>query len=352
MARAIYYPKANRTAQWYGGNYRGSDITPNVMVWHTTEVHGWPSYGRGASMPHLTYDPVKHQWRQHMRLDRSARALRNASGGVETNTLNACQVEIVAYSDEGLALSRGAGAYRVSRLDARALRDLGDFSKFMFDEWGLKLDIDPGWLYSNFNAPPMSFSQWRNFYGHTGHNRVPENTHWDPGKLDIKTIIANAKGQEDDDVRPSEWNKADKKAVADAVWNTDGVIKAPSGYGGTNKYWMGSSVVRSAQMYARRTFKLVNAPIDLGGGRTRRPRWLWKWAYQHSGDVKELIEAQKPLLEAAAEGRAMSADEVQQVATASAAAVPKGIAEDVMDEFEARLSRDDEPLEPDAEGEE
>lgn len=205
MARALYYPPASQTAQWFNDNYSGSPITPNVLVWHTTETGGWPGYGGGASAPTLTYNPESRQWRQHFRLDRSARALRNLAGGVETNTLNACQVEIVAYSDETLARSRGH--LPVSKLSKANLADLGDFARFIFDEWGLRLDIDPGWVRSNYRNPRrMSGSQWRGFHGHTGHNRVPENTHWDPAALDIDTIIAHARGgaELEDDMTPQE----------------------------------------------------------------------------------------------------------------------------------------------------
>lgn len=189
---AILYSSATRT-QWFANAYPGTSITPNCVAWHTTETGGWPSYGGGASAPHFTYNPAVREMRQHFPVNRSARALRNLSGGVETNTLNVVQIEIVAYSDEVLAAHRGHRA--VSHLRPEHLADLGDWARWLHDEWGIRLDIDPGWVTSNYTNPKrMSFSQWRGFYGHTGHNRVPENTHWDPARLDIWSIIANAEG--------------------------------------------------------------------------------------------------------------------------------------------------------------
>lgn len=192
MAKALYYPPANRTAQWFGDDYTGSLIDPDKVVWHTTETGGWPGYGGGASAPTLTYHAEVHDWRQHFPANRSSRALRNESGGVQTNTEDALQVEIIAYSDERLAAQRGHLA--VSDLDSQALDDLADFAEWAHREWGVPLKVDPGWVRSNYQAEHgMSFTAWRAFAGHTGHNRVPENTHWDPARLDIDEIMRRAR---------------------------------------------------------------------------------------------------------------------------------------------------------------
>lgn len=192
MARAIYYPPANRTVQWFQSRYQGVTINPDKVVWHTTETRGWPGYGGGASAPHLTYDASDHQWRQHFRADRSARALRNPAGGVETNTDDCLQVEIIAYSDE--ALGRAWGGLPVSELDDRALRELGDFARWANDEWGVPLTLADDWRPVAAGSLRFSYSEWRSFTGHCGHIHVPENTHWDPGRLDVWTIIDYAKG--------------------------------------------------------------------------------------------------------------------------------------------------------------
>ncbi|WP_116949205.1 hypothetical protein [Jiangella endophytica] len=149
MANALYYPRANRTAQWFGNAYTGSLVDPDKVVWHTTETGGWPGYGGGASAPTLTYHALIHQWRQHFPCNRSSRALRNEPGGVETNTEDALQVEIIAYSDERLAEQRGH--LPVSELDSEAIDDLADFAEWANREWSVPLRADVGWLYSDFN---------------------------------------------------------------------------------------------------------------------------------------------------------------------------------------------------------
>lgn len=185
----IYYPKA--TLKLYSSRYPGARINPDKCIWHTTETGGLPGYNKGASAPHNTYDAVNYRMYQHFSLDRSARALRNEAGGVETNTDDAVQIEIVAYSDERLARSRGH--LPVSGLNSRNIDELAAYAEFLEEELGVPLVIDDGWLFTKFNNPPMTYAEWRAFKGHAGHNRVPENTHWDPGPFDIEDVIHRAK---------------------------------------------------------------------------------------------------------------------------------------------------------------
>jgi len=229
MANALFYPPANRTAQWFGDDFTGSLIDPDKVVWHSTETGSWPGYGGGASAPHLTYHALIHDWRQHYACNRSSRALRNAAGGVETNTDDALQVELIAYSDERLAAQRGH--LPISELDSQALDDLGEFAEWAYRELGVPLKVDPGWVRRDYQAEHgMSAAAWRAFAGHTGHNRVPENTHWDPARLDIDEIVRRARGAnttEDDDMpTPAEYAAAvwdHSKALtrtAAAVWSS------------------------------------------------------------------------------------------------------------------------------------
>ena len=195
---ATVYPKANRTAQWFGDTYPGADMGGvDKVLLHTTETGGWPGYGGGASAPHLTYDPRKHEWRQHFRLDRSARALRDPSGTVvRENRDRVVQVEIVCSSDRSFA--RRYGYPHVTQLDERALRDLGEFIAFMHAEWGVPLRAAARWLpypdsYGNSPAR-MSGPEYDAFRGVLGHQHASGNAHGDPGDLDVTRIMAYARG--------------------------------------------------------------------------------------------------------------------------------------------------------------
>jgi hypothetical protein len=97
------YAKADTKAQWFADNYPGSRIYPNCGVLHTTEGNDWPGYDGGAVAPTYTSKPLISEkrlvWRAHFPDEMSARALVNAAGGVETNTANALQVELVGTCD-------------------------------------------------------------------------------------------------------------------------------------------------------------------------------------------------------------------------------------------------------------
>lgn len=182
---ATRYPKAT----WKGdGNSGGSFIgKPWRVVLHTTETEGMPGYGGGASAPHLTYDPRSHRWYQHTSLGVAARALRNPSGGVQTNRANAIQVEIICYSAKSVADQDPADRDWVAELDDQAIADLQAFIKWCGTEFGVK-NVWPGkqaYSYAQANASGfrMSGTAWYAFNGVCAHQHVPENTHWDTGAL-------------------------------------------------------------------------------------------------------------------------------------------------------------------------
>lgn len=196
MPGAATYPKANQRVQNFAGRYGGSRITPNVTVLHTTETGTWPSYSGGATAPTLTARPDRGkrrlQWRQHFPLTMSARALRNESGGVETNTLNAVQVELVGTCSKEYR-DRYGYFYWPDAPDW-ALRELAEFLAWLHGEWpAMKLEAAPRWVPypDSYGAGGQRFSmsEWRNFYGVCGHQHVPENVHGDPGDIDARRLM-------------------------------------------------------------------------------------------------------------------------------------------------------------------
>lgn len=245
------YPGAS-IAYWYQNKYGGDSMESNVIVWHTTEGTSLPSYSGGAEAPNFTAKPdftaKRLVWYQHFDFDVSSRALVNAAGGVETNTLNVCQVEIVGTSDPATHTKWGSSAHLYTpELPDWAIRDLAAFAKWAHDNHGVPLTSGvtfkayPG-SYGTSNGVRMSASTWTTYTGHCGHQHVPENLHGDPGLLPMAAILAVAKGgtiQEDNVALTTD----DINKVADAVFkkllNTDDVLTAPtdaSDYA-TNKFW-------------------------------------------------------------------------------------------------------------------
>lgn len=201
------YHKADCKVQWFQDDYPGAVMQPNCTCIHTTEGTSWPSYSGGAVAPNYTAHPnmraKRLDWRAHFPDERSARALENDAGGVETNTLNIVQVELVGTCDPKHRHSWGgakAGEDYIYWPDAPdwALQEVADFLRDQHKRHGLKLRAP-----KKFKAYPSSYGangvrmsqrQWRNFYGVCGHQHVPENVHGDPGDIDIDTILSFAKG--------------------------------------------------------------------------------------------------------------------------------------------------------------
>ena len=220
MTGPLFYPPADRTTQWFYGSYPGVEM-PRIrkVLLHSTEGGGWPAYDGGSKAPQLTYDPRKHQWRQHFPLNRSARALMDPEGTpVRENRDEVVQVEIVAYADAGAA--RAAGGVYVADLDAQAVAELGAFIAWMHRGWEVPLVKAPVWLaypasYGANTSARMTSAEYDSFAGVLGHMHASGNLHGDPGSIPINSIMAAAIGTGDNVAEFTEAEKAKLLWLAD-----------------------------------------------------------------------------------------------------------------------------------------
>lgn len=226
------YPGAS-TAYFYQSRYGGDLMEVNTIVLHTTEGRTLPDYGGGGSAPNLTAVPdfaaKKLNWYQHFDIDRSSRALVNLSGGVATNTLNVCQVELVGTCDPATHKKWGTATHIYwPEAPDWALAEVAAFLKWMNAQHGVPLTGPSKWLAypSSYGATSarMSGSAWNDFSGICGHQHVPENTHGDPGSINFPKLIALAKGT----VPPQEDDVALTTDDVKKIWLTDGFFKNPN----------------------------------------------------------------------------------------------------------------------------
>jgi hypothetical protein len=259
------YPGAS-TAYWYQDDYPGSPMEVNVVVLHTTEGTSLPSYGGGGSAPNLTAKPdfgaKKLVWYQHFDIETSSRALRNEAGGVQTNTLNVCQVELVGTCDPATHQKWQAAGYpHIYWPEAPdwALAEVAEFLRWMHREHGVPLTGPAKWpaypgSYANGAGQRMSGAAWSSFKGVCGHMHVPENDHGDPGAIDFPKLIALAKGStpsEEDDMALTD---ADIDRIARRVLTIDGVIDNPNpATVEVNSHISLETAVRTLEVLARRT---------------------------------------------------------------------------------------------------
>jgi hypothetical protein len=206
------FPGAS-TAYWYQDTLGGSAMESNVIVWHSTEGTSLPSYNGGSEAPNFTAKPDFAKKRltfyQHFDFDTSARALVNKAGGVETNTLNVCQVEIVGTCDPTTHKRWGSTQHLYTpELPDWAIRDLAAFAKWANVNHGVPLTSGVTFKaypasYGSGAGVRMSAAKWTGFTGHCGHQHVPENDHGDPGSFPMAAILAAAKGAVPADPPPS-----------------------------------------------------------------------------------------------------------------------------------------------------
>lgn len=166
-----------------GGTYTGG---PFRGVLHTTEVKSYTpsttSYYGHHNPPHFTIAMMGSDAKiyQHYPITVAARALENRAGGVETNRRSAIQIEIAWTAAD------------IANLPFAIVMRLWDWMRWVETQTGVKQWVHPTFrgqeasgLHSQFR---MSHSDWNSFDGWCGHQHVPENTHWDPGKIDIDQL--------------------------------------------------------------------------------------------------------------------------------------------------------------------
>lgn len=264
------YPGATLT-RWYGTKYPGDAMESNTGVVHTTEGTSLPDYSGGAVAPNFTLVPdfpaKKLKVYQHFDFDRSSRALVNAAGGVQTNTLNAVQFELVGTCSPDT--HKNWNDKKIQHIfwpeaPDWALLEFAKVVRWAYDHHNVPMTSTVTWKaypgsYGS-NAVRLSGKQWTNYSGWLGHQHVPENVHGDPGAFQMGKVLAYAKNKTWENDMPlnaddKTWIKA---AIADginanafaAVVQKD-AIAAPAGSLATNPTWQLDSYIKDIDSRVR-----------------------------------------------------------------------------------------------------
>lgn len=167
-----------------GGSYTSG---PFRIVHHTTEGSTYlgarSAYQASNSPPHFTVDAMTIY--QHIDTDRAARALRNPSGGVETNRHSAIQIEVVAFAGQPK--------------NAQTLARVAQLCRWIEQTHGVPQVWPNGYPRPARNGQDpgghnRSVANWSELGGHYGHSQVPENTHWDPAytREEVESLMPGA----------------------------------------------------------------------------------------------------------------------------------------------------------------
>lgn len=190
-----YYPKAElKLSGAYGGSMRGGPARGVIHTTETTDFGGKTHYH--VAVKEEADGTIK--WEQYIPFDGNAGGLLHNAGTVDTNKMGdyCIQVAIIGYAKD-------APTYSWNLLNA-----LGDFMVWCNQEFGIKIDAPLFYGSSAYgHDKPQRFTdqQWKDWDGWCGHQHVPNNEHWDPGKIDIYFLIARMRGWNGDRPAPVPW---------------------------------------------------------------------------------------------------------------------------------------------------
>lgn len=184
------------------GNDSGTytDLGEPKGLLHTTEGKTYAgarqSYVLNNSWPHatVTFQAGIFRCYQHVPLSKPARALRNESGGVQTNRDNVIQLEIVGTADRHNASTWGE--QYVENFPQAYLDGIARWMRFVEANHGVPRRCTVAFKRYpesyGVNGVRLSGAQWDGYSGWLGHQHAPENTHGDPGLIDIAYLLAQA----------------------------------------------------------------------------------------------------------------------------------------------------------------
>lgn len=248
MPGAIRVPSSHN-----GGSMTGRD---KYCTWHTYQcdysvsaVAGARALIRAGNEVTLCFNPIAGQTAQMLSPYVAARGLVNLPGGVETNRQGSVnvQIEVIARAERPWTQDiTPAGRAGLARIIA------------WLDSLGVPRQTLNGPIGPGISSPKTrSVTAWNGGGGHFCHGDVPENLHWDHGRVNIRDLwaIADAINHPTKPTPPTtskEWYlMAD---IPDAnlrqIWGFDG-IPAPAPADPKNPNWTPASYLYWSFMAAR-----------------------------------------------------------------------------------------------------
>ncbi|MFI1392670.1 hemopexin repeat-containing protein [Streptomyces griseoaurantiacus] len=179
--RDVWLPDAERMpATKNGPKYMA---LPWRGVLHTTEgptIAGALATFRSTNFwPTLTIEPATRRVVQHYSLNAGARAL--SDHATAENAARCVQIEIVGFAAQTPAWPPAHIAF-VGEV-VRAIDSLVPIPR----ESGMNF-LDAAGV-SSHPGNRMSVEEWKQFSGWCGHQHVPGESHWDPGGLDVSSVL-------------------------------------------------------------------------------------------------------------------------------------------------------------------
>lgn len=181
-----WLPNARRVS--LGSNVAGGpydDMRKPKVCWHMTQGSGLAG-ARAAFAPyppHIGYNPATRELEQYVPLDRHSYAFFNG----EADDEYIIQIEVVGFSES----AQGMPDWQVQNI----VDDLVDPLEVLIGVppvvvWHGFHGAGEGFTLASPDSPiRLSLDQLREFSGHLGHQHIPGDEHWDPGRFRIDEVL-------------------------------------------------------------------------------------------------------------------------------------------------------------------
>lgn len=157
--------------------------------------------------------------RQLLPLNVGGYTAQNPAGGIDTNRAHIVQIEVCNYAinpDMLISPNNPGLGFRIDWSD-EWYEGLGQWLADLDAALDGALDLTTELVFGDrWVGFPGGSQAYLDFAGVCGHQHIPEqpDRHWDPGELDIRRLLAIARGdQQEDDMPYNSWPQADKDAL-------------------------------------------------------------------------------------------------------------------------------------------
>lgn len=207
----MWLPNAKRVN--LGGNVGGGpydDMRKPKVCWHMTQGSGLAGARSAfaAHPPHIGYDPKNRQLEQYVPLDRHSYAFFNG----EADDEYIIQIEVVGFAEDAHNMPDWQVQNIVDDL-VNPLEELIGVPPVVIRH-GFR-GAGEGIVLASPSSPiRISLNELREFSGHLGHQHIPGDGHWDPGRFRIGEVLRRSQG--DDDMS---WNDQIEVTKGDETWS-------------------------------------------------------------------------------------------------------------------------------------
>ncbi len=188
-----WLPKARRVnlgANVAGGSY--DDTRKPKVCWHFTQGSSLTGARSAfaAYPPHIGYDPKTRELEQYVPLDRHSYAFFNG----EADDEYIIQIEVVGFSEDSHNMPDGQVQNIVDDL-VNPLEELIGVPPVVIRH-GFR-GAGEGIVLATPSSPiRISLDELREFSGHLGHQHIPGDGHWDPGRFRIDEVLERSQGDD------------------------------------------------------------------------------------------------------------------------------------------------------------